>query len=162
MQEPTMRTDATANARPRAEAGQYVSFYLGEDLFGVPIGQVDEINRHLDLTPVPHAPAWVRGVINLRGAVVSVVDLRSIPGLSPAGLARASRNVIVHFGSEHVGLLVDRVADVVSVPAGALDPPPASLRGTGGRFFCGVYKLDSELMAILDIEAALGAGSLAV
>ncbi len=136
-----------------------VTFYVGESLLGVPIQQIEEINRHLDLTPVPHGPDYVRGVINLRGKVVTVVDLRTILGLEPAAVGRDTRNVIVNFHGEHVGLIVDRVADVVAARSDEIDRPPANLSSADGRFYSGVYKLESELLVLLDVEAVLTAGS---
>jgi purine-binding chemotaxis protein CheW len=149
---------------PAADADaliQCVTFYVGDSLLGVPIQQIDEINRFLDLTPVPHGPAYVRGVINLRGEVVTVVDLRTILGLEPAEMTRNTRNVIINFNGEHVGLVVDRVADVVAARSDEIDRPPANLRGVDGCFYRGVYKLDSELMVLLDVEQVLTAGSVA-
>jgi purine-binding chemotaxis protein CheW len=125
----------------------------------VPIQQIEEINRLVDLTPVPHGPACVRGVINLRGVVVTVVDLRTILGLDPLEITRDTRNVILNFNGEHVGLVVDRVADVVAVGTDEIDRPPANLSSAEGRFYCGVYKLESELMVLLDVEQALTAES---
>jgi purine-binding chemotaxis protein CheW len=138
---------------------QCVTFYVGESLLGVPIQQIEEINRLVDLTPVPHGPACVRGVINLRGVVVTVVDLRTILGLDPLEITRDTRNVILNFNGEHVGLVVDRVADVVAVGTDEIDRPPANLSSAEGRFYCGVYKLESELMVLLDVEQALTAES---
>jgi purine-binding chemotaxis protein CheW len=151
----------TSNGNHVSGAGnmiQCVTFYVGEALLGVPIQQIEEINRHFDLTPVPHGPDYVRGVINLRGEVVTVVDLRTILGLEPAELTRETRNVIVNFHGEHVGLIVDRVADVVAACSGDIDRLPANLSSADSRFYCGVYKLESELLALLDVEAVLTAG----
>jgi purine-binding chemotaxis protein CheW len=135
---------------------QYVTFCAGDLLLGVPIEQVEEINRMADPTPVPHAPECVRGVINLRGEVVTVVDLRTVLGFDPLEAGRETRNVILNFNGEHVGLIVDRMADVVSAASGEIDRPPANIEG---RFYCGVYKLESELMVLLDVENVLTAGS---
>jgi purine-binding chemotaxis protein CheW len=156
-----MPIDTGRNATQPGDVLQYVSFYLGEALFGVPIEQVDEINRHLALTPVPHAPAYVRGVINLRGDVVSVVDLRAILGMETATITRSTRNVIVHYSAEHIGLVVDRVADVVTVRAKELDSPPANMRGAAGRYYGGVYKLDHALMVVLDVTTLLSINTIA-
>jgi purine-binding chemotaxis protein CheW len=137
--------------------GEYVTFRVGDALMAVAIDQVEEINRQIDLTPVPHAPPCVRGVINLRGEVDTVVDPRVVLGLPPAELTPATRTVVVRSKGERIGLLVDQIADVVNARAEEIDPPPANVGGVAGRFFQGVYKLKTELLTILDIDAVLTA-----
>ncbi len=134
---------------------EVVSFYLGDALMGVSIDQVEEINHHHDLTPVPHAPACVRGVMNLRGRVVTVIDLRTILGLEPGVISRQTCNVVVRSQAEQIGLLVDRVGDVVRAPRRSIEPPPANVDGADGRFFRGVCKLEEGLLVILDVEQVL-------
>ena len=140
-----------------ADEMEFVTFYVGNILIGVEIHQVEEINRHVDVTTVPHAPEYVRGVINLRGEVVTVVDLRAILGLPPAEITQQTRTVVVHSKDEQIGLLVDRIADVIKTRTDGIDPPPANIGGLEGRFFSGVHKLEVELLVILDIDAALAA-----
>ncbi len=140
-----------------ADEVEYVTFYVGNILIGADIRQVEEINRHVEVTTVPHAPKFVWGVINLRGDVVTVVDLRTILGLPPAEISKQTRNVVVRSNGEQIGLLVDQIADVVKARAGEIDPPPANVGGVEGRFFKGVCKLETELLIILDIDAALAA-----
>ncbi|HYW78494.1 MAG TPA: chemotaxis protein CheW, partial [Thermoguttaceae bacterium] len=134
---------------------EFVTFCVGDALMGVNIRQVEEINRHVEVTIVPHAPPYVRGVINLRGEVVTVVDLRRILGLPPAEITQQTRTIVVRSKGEQIGLLIDRIADVVKARNDEIDPPPANVGGVEGRFFKGVYKSDSELLIILDIDAAL-------
>jgi len=136
---------------------QLASFYVADALMGVSIDQIEEINHHLKVTPVPHAPPWVRGVMNLRGAVITVIDLRVALGLEPTAVSRKTRTVVVRSRGEPIALLVDRVADVVSAPANEIEPPPANVVGADGRLFRGVYKLDRELLVILDADAVLAA-----
>jgi purine-binding chemotaxis protein CheW len=151
---------ATLQNAPGAEAmvageQEFITFYLGDLLLGIDIHQVQEINRNLEMSPVPHAPNAVRGVINLRGEVVMVVDLREVLGLPPASLTRSNRNVIVKNGGEQIGLLVDRVADVVRASCDELDPMPGNLRGIDQQFFHSVYKMESGLLVILDVDVTL-------
>lgn len=134
---------------------EYATFHVGRLLLGIDIRHTEEINRQLDLTVVPHAPECVRGVVNLRGEVVTVLDLRSILGLEPQPLTAASRNVVVRTEGEQVGLLVDRVADVVTVSTEEMEAPPANVSGVSGRFFKGVYKLESALLVVLDVNLVL-------
>ncbi len=144
----------TVRTTARAET-EYVTFYVGDVLLGVDIAGVDEINRHVDVTPVPHAPRFVCGVLNLRGEVVTVVDLRMILGLPPVAASKTTRTVIVHSKDEQIGLRVDRIADVVKARPERIDPVPPNLGGVEGRCLQGVYKLETELLVVLDIDAAL-------
>ena len=134
---------------------EFATFYVGRILLGIDIRQTEEINRQLDMTAVPGAAACVRGVVNLRGEVVTVLDLRTILGLEPVAVGGSSRNVVVRCETEQVGLLVDSVADVVTVAADQIEPPPANVSGADGRFFKGVCKLESALLVVLDVDAAL-------
>ena len=138
------------------EATQHVSFYVGGLVFGLPIHQVQEINRHLDVTRVPHAKPWLRGVINLRGDVVSVIDLPSVLGMKPAEVTKTSRNVIIHHRDELIGLMVDDVADILSIHRSEILPAPANVKGVEGKFFRGVYTTETEIVVILDVEETLG------
>ncbi|MBN2581323.1 MAG: chemotaxis protein CheW [Pirellulales bacterium] len=134
---------------------ELATFYLDDLLLAVDIHRVQEINRHLEFTPVPHAPPFVLGVVNLRGDVVTVVDLRTLLGLGRQDLTLQTRNVIVKSQGEQIGMLVDRVADVVRVSQNELDEPPANVSGVDGRFFKYIYKLENKLLIILDVDAVI-------
>jgi purine-binding chemotaxis protein CheW len=140
-----------------AEKVELVTFYVGDLLLGAEIRCVEEINRSLDWTPVPRAPHCVRGVMNLRGEVVTVLDLRTILGAGQSETTAATRNVIVNAEGERTGLLVDRIADVVEAQRSEIHAPPANLSGVQGRFLQGVYKLESQLLVVLDIPEVLNA-----
>jgi purine-binding chemotaxis protein CheW len=144
----------TGSVRSTGEV-EFVTFYVGDLLIGIDIHSVEEINRQVDVTPVPQAPPQVRGVINLRGEVVTVVDLRKVLGLGDTAINEHSRTVVVNSGNEEIGLLVDRVADVVLAHADQMDMPPANVSSVDGRFFKGVYKLDKTLLVLLDVDAAI-------
>ena len=134
---------------------QLATFYVGDLLLSLPIDFVQEINRNLDLTEVPHAPPHVRGVINLRGDVATVIDLRRILGLGAAEVTPQSRNLIVRSGDESIGLWVDRIADIISITTDGITPSPANISGADGRYFKGVYRTDSEIVVILDVDEVL-------
>ncbi len=136
-------------------AKQYATFYVGDLLLGVDIHQVQEINRQLDVTSVPGAPDFVRGVINLRGDVATVVDLRTLLGLAETEKTRDTRNLIVHSGGEAIGLWVDRISDILEVSDHEINPTPTNLDGIDNRFFIGVYLLETELVVLLDIDQLL-------
>jgi purine-binding chemotaxis protein CheW len=132
---------------------ELATFYVAETLLGIPIRDVEEISRHCAVTPVPGAPAAVSGVMSLRGEVVSVLDLRVVLGLGKTTCTRQTRNVIVHAGGERIGLLVDRVADVVRAATVDLVAPPANMNGAELRMFQAVYRMESELLMLVDVDA---------
>ena len=149
-----MTDKAKADQNDFDEELDFVTFYLGDLLLGINIHTVQEINRQLDLTIVPHAPDYVRGTVNLRGEVVTVIDLRVVLNSHRTEIADGSRNIVVNSGGEQIGLLVDRIADVVKTVAGDIEPAPINVSGIDGRFFKGVYQMESELLVILDVEEA--------
>ncbi len=131
------------------------SFYVNNLLVGVDIQYMQEINRHLDITEVPHSPEYVKGVVNLRGEVVTVLDLRTILGMDIVPIDDQSRNVIINYDNENVGLVIDKIADVVIAKQSDIEPAPANVGGVQGYFFQGVYKLENELLVILDVNKVL-------
>ena len=111
----------TASPAGTAET-QLVTFRVDDVLMGVDIRQVQEINRRIKVTTVPHAPKYVRGVINLRGEVVTVVELRTILGLPPAEVTEQARTVVVRSKDEQVGLLIDQIGEVVKSRTDEIEP----------------------------------------
>jgi purine-binding chemotaxis protein CheW len=150
-----MSTNTITRSVRSAGEVEYVTFYVGDLLIGVDIQHVEEINRQVDVTPVPQAPPHVRGVINLRGEVVTVVDLRKVLDMGETEVNLCSRTVVVNSGNDEIGLLVDRVADVVLARTDHIDPPPANVKGVDGRFFKGVYKMENKLLIVLDVDEAI-------
>lgn len=134
---------------------QFVTFYLGDLLMAIPIGYVQEINRQLECTPVPQAPPYVCGVVNLRGEVVTVVEPRHILRLEPGDLTRESRNLIINSHGEAVGIVVDKVSDILTLTEDDVTPPPANLKGVEGRFFIGVHQRDEDVVVLLNIDEML-------
>lgn len=133
---------------------QFVTFKVGHRLLGLAIGQVREINRVLEIVPVHRTADYVRGVMNLRGQVVVVLDLGVRLGLGPTVITPASRKVLLK--QEEVALLVDEVGDVVEVESQAVDSPPANLQGIAGEFIVKVAKLPEGILAVLDVDKVLG------
>ncbi len=134
---------------------QFATFYVGHMLLGVDIRVVQEINRQSEITQVPHAPDYVRGVINLRGDVATIVDLRAILGLPPSETSRQTRNLIVHHQGEAIGLLVDQISDILTLREDEISPPPTNVEGVDGRLMSGVCTLDSAIVVLLDIDEVL-------
>jgi purine-binding chemotaxis protein CheW len=134
---------------------QFATFYVGTLLLGVDIRFVQEINRQREITKVPHAPEHVRGVINLRGEVATVVDLRIVLGLPKSSASRDERNLIINSNGESIGLMVDRISDILTVKNDEIDPAPANINDIDGRFIAGVHTLDSDIVVLLDVEKVL-------
>ena len=147
---------ATANNEEVAAGKiQLATFYVGELLFGLKIDQVQEINRRLDVTRVPHAVPAVRGVINLRGEVVTVVDLRTVLGLDDGEASTQCRNVIVSHNDELVGLCVDRIADILTISVDDVNSTPSNVNEVDSRFFHGVVPLEEEIVIVLNLATVL-------
>jgi purine-binding chemotaxis protein CheW len=137
-----------------AQTSQFCTFYLDSLLFGVDLKGVQEVIRYLDMTKVPLAPAVVSGLINLRGQIVTAVDLRRRLELQPAPAGLLSMNVVVRSEDGAVSLLVDEIGDVVEVDDSSFEPPPETLSGSVRSMILGVHKLNERLMHVLDIEKA--------
>lgn len=132
---------------------QLVTFGVGDCLLGVEIEHVQEINRQLELTPVPGAPNSIRGVINLRGDVVTVLDLHCLLGLKTLDRSRSSRNLILNIGGERVGVLVDHVSDILAISPDAISRRPPNLSQVDRRYVRGVHLRDEAVVVILDSHA---------
>lgn len=131
------------------------AFYIHDHVYGVDIQRVREINKNLVYTKAPGAPEFVMGVMNLRGRIVTVIDLRVKLGLPPAQISKESRILIVDSENEYVGLLIDKIGDVVSASGDDVEPPPANLEPPEGAMTAGVLKSPGRLINILDIDAVL-------
>ncbi|MBV5317714.1 MAG: chemotaxis protein CheW [Desulfobulbaceae bacterium] len=134
---------------------ELATFYVGDALCGMDILKVQEINKLMEMTKVPQAPDYMIGILNLRGQIVTIIDLGQKLGLGKAELSNESRNIIVNTPGEHVGLLVTRISDVVMADPDKIEPAPANMSGLQGGFFTGVYKTENKLIGILDIKEVL-------
>jgi purine-binding chemotaxis protein CheW len=137
-----------------AHTSQFCTFYLDKLLFGVELKNVQEVIRSLDMTKVPLAPAVVSGLINLRGQIVTAVDLRRRLELEPSPAGTLAMNVVVRSEDGAVSLLVDEIGDVVEVEEASFEMPPETLRGSVRAMILGVHKLDQRLMHVLNTERA--------
>jgi purine-binding chemotaxis protein CheW len=137
-----------------AKSSQFCTFYLDRLLFGVELKGVQEVMRSLGMTRVPLAPQEVSGLINLRGQIVTAVDLRRRLELEAAPPGAKVMNVVVRSEDGAVSLLVDEIGDVVEVDENSFEPPPETLRGSVRTIILGVHKLNDRLMHVLDIEKA--------
>jgi purine-binding chemotaxis protein CheW len=150
---------------------QYSTFYLGDRRFGLPILSVREIIRSCEITPVPLAPRHVRGLINLRGQIVTILDLAVQMGIQDRPDAHESHVVVLTGGEsatsvqEHsgdkgagegmAGFLVDGIGDVVEADVGQTKPAPANVTEAEGKLLSGVIQADSGLLALLDLQGVL-------
>jgi purine-binding chemotaxis protein CheW len=132
-----------------------VVFTVNNVLCALRIEEVQEIKRVIQISSVPHAPDYVKGVINLRGQIVTVLDLRRKLNYPAKELESGSRLVIVKRGNEHIGLLVDTIEDAVIARIDDIQDAPSNVKGAEGRLFIGVYKTQDSLIAILDLKAIL-------
>ena len=137
-----------------AHSSQFCTFYLDKLLFGVELKGVQEVIRSLEMTKVPLAPSVVSGLINLRGQIVTAVDLRRRLGLPPDTSGARPMNVVVRSEDGAVSLLVDEIGDVVEVEEDSFESPPETLRGSVRSMILGVHKLKDRLLHVLDIEKA--------
>lgn len=134
---------------------QLVIFSLANEAYGVDIGQVREIIRMQSITFVPDSPAFVEGVINLRGRVIPVIDLRVRFSLAAAEATAESRIVVVHVGDEDIGMIVDSVTEVLRVPVTAIEAPSGLVTTEQSYYMDGIAKLEDRLLILLDLDKVL-------
>ncbi len=140
--------------------GQYLTFHLKELLYGIPIGAVREINRVSEITPVPRTPAAVAGVMNLRGKVIPVVNLRTKLGLPTVEHTKATCIIVIDTPVGQVGMIVDSVSGVLELGAKQIEPTPDFGAGADTEFVLGLGKLEDRVVVLVDIVRALSVAQL--
>jgi purine-binding chemotaxis protein CheW len=145
----------TQDVATDSEEQQLVVFELSGESYGVEIGAVNTIIRMQPITHVPRAPEFVKGVINLRGSIVPVIDLRTRFGLAAFEETKASRIVVVETELSLIGMIVDAVTETLSLPANAIEPPSSIVTSADSRYLRGVAKADDRLLILLDLERIL-------
>jgi purine-binding chemotaxis protein CheW len=136
-----------------------VGFRVGQEVFGVPINLVHEIVRVPEITSVPDSPGCVQGVINLRGKIVSVVDLRRRFGAKEINTSKKNRILVTEAGGKLVGLIVDSASEVLKIPENEIELPPVFDQGEG-NYVTGVGKLHGRLIILIDLNKILQKGEL--
>jgi purine-binding chemotaxis protein CheW len=136
-------------------SSQFCTFLVDGHHFGVEVERVQEVLRFQELTRVPLAPAVVSGLINLRGQIVTAVNLRQRLGLRERPAHELPMSVILRSDDGAVSLLVDEIGEVLSAAGDMAEPPPETLRGVGRDLIKGVYKLEGRLLLVLDAEKAI-------
>lgn len=150
------KVETKATRYDKDEVLQFSSFYLDDTLCGINIDQVQEINENLQITRVPTAPKFVTGIMNLRGQIVTIINLSLKIGLSATEITSKSRVIITNSKGEFIGLLVDKVGEVINTSERKIAKPPANIKGAQGKFFKGILHTDNnELMALLNIDSVL-------
>ncbi len=134
---------------------QLVTFNLGSEEFALDILLVQEINRRVEITKVPKTPEFVEGVINLRGKIVPVLDLRKRFGLVGHEFTAQSRIIVVNIDNRVLGLLVDSVTEVLQIPAHTIEPPPPLVAGIDAAYIKGIGKFEDRLLILLDLGKVL-------
>lgn len=134
---------------------EFSTFYVGDAFCGIDILSIQEINKHFQITRVPQSPEYITGIINLRGRIVTTINLGKKLGLDPVKKQRDNRNIIVDSEGEHIGLLVDAISDVVKAKMTDIEPSPSNIGGVKGQYFKGVLKKGNQLIGILDIDQVL-------
>jgi purine-binding chemotaxis protein CheW len=139
---------------------QIVGFRIGRETFGLPISLVHEIVRPPEITNVPHAPEYVEGVMNLRGRIVPVIDLRRRFGGAAGENSRKNRVLVVDVESRAVGLIVDSASEVLKISDAQIEPPPNVLTDAATSYVTGVAKYQGRLIILVDLKRILQSGEL--
>lgn len=138
-----------------SQENQFCTFYLDGHFFGVEVSKVQEVIRYQKMSRVALASEVVSGLINLRGQIVTAIDLRRRLDLPPRADGRLPMNVIINTDDGPVSLLVDEIGDVIEVGSEQFERPPETLRGTARQMIRGTYKLPDKLLLFLDVEKAV-------
>jgi purine-binding chemotaxis protein CheW len=151
---------ARSQQREARNKAKFLTFMLGRNTYGVEILKVQEIMRLVDITPVPQTPSYIRGVINLRGDVVAIADLRLKLGMQPEPDQDRSCIVVLQVpapsgGTLARGIIVDNVAEVLDVRDEQLEPPPGFGEGIDVSFIKAIAKVDQKVVMILDVDRVL-------
>jgi len=150
------RRDQSADTAIAARAGEYLTFKLGDEEYGIDILRVQEIRSYEQPTRIANAPAYLKGVINLRGVIVPIVDLRVRLGCAQAEYTAFTVVIVLNLGARVVGAVVDSVSDVLELPAAAIRPaPPMAGHGADHGYLTGIGSVGERMLILMDIEALL-------
>ena len=147
--------ELTREERLRLHEDGFVTFRLADQWLGIPVILIQEVLTAQAVSSVPRSPAQVAGFLNLRGQIVTAVDLRTCLGLPDRPEGASEMNVVVKDGEEFFALLVDEVGDVVEVDADRIQPAPKTLPGVWRDVCSGVIQMDEELLVVMDVEQVL-------
>ncbi len=151
----------TEEPKQTATASQFLTFSLGQEEYGIELLKVQEIKGYSAITPIPNTPPHIKGVMNLRGTVIPIVDLRIRFGLQAIEYTKFHVIIVVNVGTKVVGLLVDAVSDVLNVGADDIRPAPDFGTQADTRFISGIASSREKVAVLLDIEVLLSEADLA-
>jgi purine-binding chemotaxis protein CheW len=143
------------NAQFAGKILQLVSFRLGSEEYGVDIAQVQEIIRLVEITHVPRAPRFMEGVINLRGQLIPIIDLRTRFGMQRVAATKSTRIVVTEIAGKRVGMIVDSVSEVLNIPTDHVEEAPDMVAGVGTEYIAGVGKVNDRLIIMLDLAMVI-------
>jgi purine-binding chemotaxis protein CheW len=138
-----------------AELRHFISFSVGEEEYGLELLRVKEVIRARQITWIPRVPSFVKGIINLRGDVIPVIDLRQRFGLAPREHSATTRVIVVEVGGRLLGMVVDSASQAVRIPASQIEPPPPALGGLIQAYISGVAKVEEKLIILLNADSVL-------
>ena len=138
-----------------AQLSQVVSFRLANEEYGLGIMQVQEIILMGEITEIPEVPSYICGLINLRGKVIPIVDLRKRFGLNVTENTEQTRIIVVNAAQSTFGIVVDAVSEVLRIEAGQIEPPPTGLLGIEQAYIQGLMKMEEKIMILLNIDTIL-------
>jgi len=151
------QTDARATAAAFADEGsQYLTFTMAGEEYGVEILKVQEIKGYSAITHIPNTPAYVKGVMNLRGTIIPVIDLRAKLAMAEGQYNQFTAIVVLTVGAKTMGLVVDAVSDVLNIPGSDVQPTPDFGADVNARFISGMAKAAEKLVVLLDLDELLG------
>jgi len=157
-----MNTNQLLDGSIAADKQQFLSFQLGAEEYGIDILRVQEIRAYEKATRIPNTPAFIKGVINLRGVIVPVIDLRMKFGLETAEYNEVTVVVVLNLASRTIGIVVDKVSDVLALGAGDIRPAPEFTARVDNAFVRGLATLDQRMLIIADIERLMAGADMAL
>jgi purine-binding chemotaxis protein CheW len=156
------RTSAAAGHNPSADAREYLTFRLGAEEYGMDILKVQEIRGYDAVTSIANAPAFIKGVINLRGIIVPIVDLRIKFNVGEAAYDQFTVVIILNIARRVVGIVVDSVSDVLTLPAGQIKPAPEFATTVNTQYILGLGTIDERMLILVDIEHLMTSADMAL
>jgi purine-binding chemotaxis protein CheW len=133
----------------------FVLFKLGDLLCGIDVLEVQEIKKLTNITPVFKAPEYIRGVVNMRGQIVTLIDIKERFGMQKTESQKSFLSIIIPYQNELIGILVQNVEDIIRAQKSSIDPPPSNMNGPKRQFINGILKLDQSLVAIINKDSIM-------
>jgi purine-binding chemotaxis protein CheW len=154
---PTAQSDPFDRGRPGSDRStyQFVGFRLDSEVYAIAITKIQEIIVMKPITRMPQVPSVIEGLINLRGSVIPIVNLRKLFSLPPKDFDDETRTIIVNVGERTIGYIVDEVTQVMRIAGEQIQPTPASVSNLAKQYIAGLARMDDQLLIILDIEKLL-------